>query len=333
MPKFINNIKSKMIWSILFFFTSILFVNSQCILDDFANDLAGSKGGELKTFLDENSDGFKTWKLIRSARGSQSSFKTDIDLLKKVSELKQSETFMQRIGGEQGLQDIIKANVRARCKSCGNTGAAYLKNIDEYLDDVKNLADNYHDVDGFGDVLTDIKRINSTGSPNLNVEGAAFMLRVISENESVFINKITKFEGSIDDLTNGCKYDLQFNNGSKLSFGEFKSYKESSIGNFAVNGKPTYQQLLTYIGKIDSIDELYYFFDIKKISNINIIKKRFKSIFNGNAKAIFESNEALFKKYNRLDGKGKIQDWEDFQELTGSENFVNHELLNFIILN
>ena len=185
-----------MIWSITLFFISIFIVNSQCIVDDFASDLAGSKGGELKIFLDQNSDGFKTWKLIRNARGSQSSFKTDIDLLKKVSELKQSETFMQRIGGEQGLQDIIKANVRARCKSCGNSGASYLKNIDEYLDDVKNLVDNYHDVDGFVDVLTDIKRINSNGSPNLNVEGAAFMLRVISENNGIFINNITRFEGS-----------------------------------------------------------------------------------------------------------------------------------------
>ncbi len=331
--KRVTNNSLKFMWAIVLFFASLVFSNAQCILDDFANDLAGSNATELQAFLDETADGFSSWKVVRNARGSQSLFKTDIDLLKKVAELRNDAQFLDRIGGEQGLQRIIQANVRARCKSCGSAGAAYLKHIDDYLDDVRHLVDNYNDVDGFADVITDLKRINSSGSPNLNVEGAAFMLRIIKENDDTFLNSITKFEGSIDDLTNGCKYDLQFSNGQTISFGEFKSYAENSIGNFAATGKATYQQLTTYLSSLNSIDELIYFFDAAKISDIGIIKNRFKTVFKNNAEDIFNANQDLFKQFDRLDGTGKIDDWEDFLELVSDDNFVNHPMLDFIVLN
>src|SRR5690606_35839856 len=91
----------------------------------------------------------ESWNLIKKARGNNCIFKTDVDLLKKTRELKSNSVFMQRIGGDQGLENLIKANVRARCKTCGNAGAAFLKNIDEYLEDVEHLVMNYHGVDGF----------------------------------------------------------------------------------------------------------------------------------------------------------------------------------------
>lgn len=137
-------------------------------------------------------------------------------------------------------------------KSCGSAGADFLKHIDDYLDDVEHFVSNYSEVNGFGDVLTDLKRINKTGSPNFNVEGSSFMLRVLKQKQSSFLGKIVKFESGIDDIENGCKYDVLFNNGTKATFGEFKSYASTSLSNFLKTGGDTYQQFTTYIGKINS---------------------------------------------------------------------------------
>ncbi len=94
----------------------------------------------------------------------------------------------------------------------------------------------------------------------------------------------------------------------------------------------TYQQFMTYIGKIDSLDELHYYFDIGKISDINLIKNRFMNVFQANAENIFKKNPDLFKIYDRIGG-GKIEDWEDFVELVNHNSFnTNHPLFNFIKL-
>ncbi|MFK7033376.1 hypothetical protein [Flavobacterium oreochromis] len=273
------------------------------------------------------------YKTNYNARGANAAFRLDVSLLEKIAVLRNDANFIQKIGGEAELEKIIQANVRARCKSCGNAGADYLKHIDEYLDDVHHFATNYHGVDGFRDVLTDIKRINSTGSPNLNVEGSAFMLRVLNEKQSTFLGKITKFEGSIDDAVNGCKYDITFNNGIKVTFGEFKSYKAESLSNFLKSGGDTYQQFTTYIGKVNSIDELHYYFDINKISDISVIKNRFKNILKANAQSIFNTNPKIFKVFDKIGGD-KIEDWEDFSELLNHSTFSNnHPIFDFIKLN
>ncbi|MFK7061453.1 hypothetical protein V3Q90_15145 [Flavobacterium oreochromis] len=205
-----------------------------------------------------------------------------------------------------------------------------MKHIDEYLDDVHHFATNYHGVDGFRDVLTDIKRINSTGSPNLNVEGSAFMLRVLNEKQSTFLGKITKFEGSIDDAVNGCKYDIIFNNGIKVTFGEFKSYKAESLSNFLKSGGDTYQQFTTYIGKVNSIDELHYYFDINKISDISVIKNRFKKVFQDNAEQIFKKNELMFSKVN-ISPTSKIDSWQKLKAVADDSNTFNRLIGDVIV--
>jgi hypothetical protein len=271
----------------------------------------------------------EAWGIVKKARGSNSVFKTDAALLQKVTDLGQNATFMQRIGGGAGLEEIIKANVRARCKSCGDAGAAFLKHIDEYLDDVKHFVDNYHGIDGFESVLQDLKRLNSTESPNYNMEGAAFMLRVMKAQEGNFLGKVSKFEGSIDDLTNGCRYDLTFTNGGKTVFGEFKSYGETSLSSFLSANSSTLQQFRTYLGTISSLDELRYFFDIEKIADIGTIKNRFKTVFENNAEDWFKSVDegGLGElKIKQLFGND-IDSIDDFVDIVGN---INSPIYNFI---
>lgn len=279
---------------ILFLVFATFTTNAQCWFTNLTTDLANASE-QFKSFIKTNDDAFMVYKNIYNARGANAAFRLDVSLLQKVAVLRKDATFMQRIGGEIELEKIINANVRARCKSCGNAGASYLKHIDEYLDDVQHFVNNYNDVEGFTNVLTDIKRINSSGSPNLNVEGTAFMLRLIKEKQTTFLGKITKFEGSIDDLENGCKYDLFFTNGTKATFGEFKSYSSTSLGNLLKTDGATYQQFMTYIGKIKSIDELHYYFDIGKITDINVIKNRFKNVFESNKVDIFNKMKPEFR--------------------------------------
>lgn len=308
-------------------------IAQSCWVGKLAEDLAASSNSAaFRNFIKNNENGFASYQIIYKARGASSTLKTDADLLNKIAEMRSDATFLQRIGGDKGLEDIIGANKRAVCKTCTKAeGAAHLQHFNDYLDDVKNFVDNYHNVDGFGSVLGDLKRLNTGGSYNKNMEGAAFMIRTLKKKHSQFAGKITKFEGSIDDLTNGCKYDITFNNGGKATFGEFKSYESGSLSSFLSSGGSTYQQFITYVGKINSMDELVYFFDIGKITDINLIKNRFKSVFEANAQEIFNKNAALFRKFDKLDGTGKIDDWEDLRDLFNHSNFQNsHPILNFI---
>lgn len=318
--------------NILLLFLFIFYSNpviSQCWFSKLTSDLNNGTA-EFKNFIKNGDDAYDSYRIIYNARGANSVMKTDVALLNKIAELKADATFMQRIGNEDGLEKIIKANVSAPCKSCGNAGSNYLNHIDDYLNDVKDFTNRYYNIPGFDNVIKDIKVINGTGSPSSTVEGSAFMLRVLRDNESVFAGKITKFEGSIDDLENGCRYDVLFNNGTKTTFGEFKSWGPSSISNFLKIGGSSYKQFSTYIGKINSLDELRYYFDINKLSDINIIRNRFRSIFEVNAQDIFNKNTKIFNTIN-ITPTSKIDSWQKLEAVAKDKELFNSLIANKIV--
>jgi hypothetical protein len=74
-------------------------------------------------------------------------------------------------------------------------------------------------------------------------------------------------------------------------------------------GKDTYQQFTTYIGKINSLDELQYFFDLGKITDINLVKDRFKAVFVANAEDLFSKNIAMFSNI-AINPTSKIDTWQ-----------------------
>lgn len=308
---------------------------SQCWFKDLLKVMADdTTPTELKALINSSVSYEDAYKIVYNARGAESVIKTDVATLEKIVTLQQNTTFMQKVGGNSGLEEIIKANVRVRCKSCGNSGANFLKHVDEYLDDVEHFVTNYKDIDGFDEVLSDLKKINENGSHNYNMEGASFMLRVLKADESTFLGKVTKFEGSIDDLTNGCRYDLTFTNGNKTIFGEFKSYGTNSLGNFLASNSATLQQFETYLGKINSIDELRYLFDVEKISDLGTIKSRFKTVFENND-TIFDSIYANSSLRNSLlnNPTSEVQALQRFDDLVSeldNPNITNPLLYSFI---
>jgi hypothetical protein len=260
---------------------SILFIFSFAFFKADINSSAELKNLFAKNIdkADELSD---AWKTLLNARGANSVLKKDIALINKVADLKKNSSFMQNIGGNEGLEKIIKNNVQAPCKSCGNSGSKYLKNMDEYLDDVEHFVTNFNNVSDAQRLITELKN----GAQN-TVEGGAFAVRMFKENAGGLFTKgqVSAIDLRFsEDVLN--RFDVKFANG----FGEFKSYQIESISNVSVN------QLKQYLGAPDltKLSDLSYFFDKRKllqefgtgtsstiIDATGAVKDKFKTIFSG----------------------------------------------------
>jgi hypothetical protein len=99
---------------------------------------------DLFNYVKEQKGGFSAWELLARHSGPGSERLWDRDLIDKVIELRRDfPDFIETIGGDNALIEIIFANKLAGCTSCQTAGAAHLKNIHEYLDDVKYFVDNH----------------------------------------------------------------------------------------------------------------------------------------------------------------------------------------------
>ncbi|CAM3289775.1 hypothetical protein [Empedobacter stercoris] len=284
---------------------------------------------ELKNLFVKNID--KTdelsdaWKTVLNARGANSVLKKDVALINKVADLKKNNSFMQNIGGNDGLEKIIKNNVQAPCKSCGNSGSKYLKNMDEYLDDVEHFVTNFNNVSDAQRLITELKN-----GAQYTVEGGAFALRMFKENAGGLFTKgqVSAIDLRFsEDVLN--RFDVKFANG----FAEFKSYQIESISNVSIN------QLKQYLGAVDlsKIENLHYYFDKQKLlkeygtgsfNNINeatnAVKEKFKTIFTNKSDEIFSSLNQNIKNELGLTGLNARSSFNDLISNT------NSKLYNFI---
>ncbi|WP_212906263.1 hypothetical protein, partial [Capnocytophaga stomatis] len=266
--------------------------------------------------------------LLKTARGSATKFATDKRVIEKVSEFLNNPKALNTIGGEQGLQDIIRANMRAGCGDCGKATTKFLKNMDEYLDDVLDFAKKYENTEGFSDVIKELKKINKNDTPNFSVEGATFMLdrmRKTPEINPQTVKKFDgKFDGGIDNICENCRFDIELTDGNRY---EFKSWGDFSINEISKN-KNFLKQHLTYLSQTEDLSKLHYIFDAKKFDDRGKIIEQFKEMYLKNAEDIFEANQNLFKTYDRVGG-GKIRNLSDFKVLL-KNNEANHSMFNFI---
>ncbi len=274
----------------------------------FVDDLGDRSTGLFDKF---NEDGtgelVNAWTNIYNARGAGSAWKKDPSLLDKVAELRGNGDFMQNIGGPDELEKLLKANVRAGCKTCGDASQTFLKDIDDYLDDVEHFVTNYNHLEGngFEEVLAELKKINSTGSPNYAMEGAAFMIDKIKRTPEITPSSVKRFDGrfevdpdNVGACTN-CRFDIELKSGIKY---EYKSYSEASIRKIAsINDvdKPFLKQHISYLEDAISIDNIKYEFDLNKLpgnytvngvslSAEDFIKSQFKKMYNTNAEDILD---------------------------------------------
>ncbi len=87
-------------------------------------------------------------------------------------------------------------------------------------------------------------------------------------------------------------------------------------------------QFKNYISTIDNLSELRYIFNVKKITTEQA-KEGMKAFLKANAESVFNTNPSLFKKLDKFDGSGKIEDWEDLYDLANS-NIANNPIVSFV---
>jgi hypothetical protein len=242
--------------------------------------------------------------LIINTFGRATEFARDERTINKVAEFLNSsnKNALDAIGGETGLQEIIRANVRAGCGACGTSATKFLKNMDEYLDDVLEFSSKYgnRNINGFEDVIKELKKVNTGGSPNYAMEGAAFMIDKIRKTPEITPSMISRFdgrfEGEIGDICANCRLDIELTNGTKY---EYKSYSESSINRISTS-ESFRKQHLSYLAETEDISKLNYIFDAKKFNRIDDIKKQFQKLYQNNVDDVFDIVWNNTKLRNRL---------------------------------
>src|SRR5699024_1082421 len=92
-------------------------------------------------------------------------------------------------------------------------------------------------------------------------KGGSFGLEILNDLPPALQGKtLTKFEASIDDLDDlagGCRFDLQFSDGTKLVYIETKNYAKTTAFSNSF-----YNQFKAYISNpsVTSIDDIKYYF-------------------------------------------------------------------------
>lgn len=99
---------------------------------------------EITKKVGESVEQVKAWDLARRSRGDNSVWKTDVALLSKLTELKRNLTFMQRIGGDEGLEAILKVEVSQRMKKLTDKLAS---EVTSAINSITYINDHFKDVD------------------------------------------------------------------------------------------------------------------------------------------------------------------------------------------
>ena len=276
----------------------------------------------------------KAESLVKKARSEASKFANDSKVINKVAEFLSNKKALEAIGGEEGLEAIIRANVRAGCSTCGKATTSFLKNMDEYLDDVLDFVSKYKEVDGFDDVIRELKKLNKDNSPNYAVEGAAFMLGKMRKTSEITPQSVKRFDARFEskeiDCSN-CRFDIELfqKNVGDLKYLEYKSYIDAS--------KISLNQFQSYLQSVNTLGELRYVFDISKIS-ASKIKGGIKKFFTNNEDEIFKTiwknknlRDNLFNtsNYPKNISQNKLKELmkEDFHQLISKQESQLYKII------
>lgn len=234
------------------------------------------------------------WDLIDTYQ--QPRRRCNMPLLEKVALQLDNTALLRKLGGLNGLAAIIAKNERAPYRGCTGCAMTYLKNIDEYLDDVKHFADYYSGKPGFSEV------VGSAGMKNggvAQVEGTAFMLRVLNTT-SVSPNEVSGFEVAVSAINDDGTTNTRYADIAKVDniIVECKSWEIGgrSFSHF-VQGEGSYGQFRTYLSVTTTLTGLEYWFDGRKRGvTENAVKEKFQQMFTANISeiwAIIEANPAI----------------------------------------
>lgn len=208
-----------------------------------------------------------------------------------------------------------------------NLNTTGVRSINEVIDDFDHLVTNYSNISNVENYVDELMQSQN------KFKGGAFGLEILNNLPPSLQGKtLAKFEASIDDLDDiagGCRFDLLFTDGTKLIYIETKNYSKSTPFTSSF-----YNQFKAYISNsvVTSMDDIKYYFR----SNTGVTKadraQKFKAmILSNDIEELFNSNQNLFKSFNKINGNGKITTWEDLEDLFNSTEFnENHAFFDFI---
>ena len=233
---------------------------------------------------------------------------------------------------ENVLGDILRTNSNLRCNVCGNTGIAYRSEMHQFLDEVDYFIANFNITTNrkgkrYFNMLQG-KKLDGTAYNNINLP----VFDELHQALTYLKNKqysITQIEGFGLQLGNTGKYgDITKINCCPKHI-ELKSLKQgqglddgldvlSGLNATPLKNRTQFvdQFINGYLKKINTLDELNYVFEIRKLSanGETFIKNQFKELFIAKAEDMFEviwANQnlrgSLFDNVNEFDDVIKAQ--------------------------
>ncbi len=277
------------------------------------------------------------WKLMKDAKGAVSgNYQVDFAALKEIKAARDDSKFNTEIGGDDGFKAALTANKGLNCATCAVKNN-FIQPAAAYVKDFRYYAANYD----FEGLWTDLKQPRALKT----VYGAAFQIRVLRQYTSDFSGGTVKFDETIDDIEPGepddveddgevrskCRYDIRVvgtGAAGQDKFFEFKSWGKSMVTSFTTNtDKRAYfaKQLFTYLRKVNSLSNLKYIFDGRRIK-IADAKAVLQQVFRDKADEWFGASGTLgAEKMNQLFNADELSEFKDKVENLNSDiySFVN----------
>ena len=220
-------------------------------------------------------------------------YKKDYSVLLKINMIINNSATMNLIGGETGLQTLIKKYQNSSCYTC--TSSNIMTNIDkmsDYLDNVWHL--NLYATKIFPGLKNKFIDIELKNNAPWKVHGAVFTLRVITKSTK-YASQILEFEKEENINGKSRIADIYLFNGINNVYVDSKSWNE---GNLRAYFQTNWGQFLDYFRRINKIEELEYWFDSKKVTKTEVIRAIYLLLLDG-------SKKDLFHPYGKLYPKGK----------------------------
>nr|MCU0326931.1 hypothetical protein [Spirosomataceae bacterium] len=240
----------------------------------------------------------RAWKAITDAANVGTAFSEDYPLLVKIKEIradatKQSIFKSNTIADFQQFLRIYATN--SPCNTCpmpaDGSWTSRFPNLDEILN---NTIEGYQHHDGKLDFTSSfLKGEALSGSGVEKRDGGQHMLKYMADNSytdnAIWIDR--KFSYVSPQIINqGKEFDIYLGNANPnaIWFVECKSYAETTPIDV--------DQFIAYLSEINSLSNLRYVFNAKKLT-LQQAKEKMQTVFRNNATAIF----------NALNSTGKFQ--------------------------
>ena len=267
----------------------------------------------------------KAWKVVDDI-GTNPAWRTHIPLLEKLDGIMSNPTLLNKIGGEAKLTDILKKNSASPYAGC-NCGQQWFPNIEETVEALGQFANKFNQakvnslVSGLSNPINSFRR------------GAVQELKGIRNQ----IDEIVDVQVALPGTSRIA--DAQLTNG------RWKEIKSTSNILQKV-GTDDLPQFKAYIQNVTDIGDLKYAFDKEflkapttagglgladDVAAINHAREQMRLVFKNNAEEIFETNSDIFTVFDKLNGQGKVENFEDLFDLANSQSFTNHPIIQNLV--